>query len=137
MAVIDTFRAVVPYYAAVVDGTVNTLLASSSLRLATSGWGNVYEEALSYLTAHRMYLMGYRSDGDVSLAQIDAKANAAGPAVSKSAGDVSEGYTAAPRMTKIGKSDGWLMLTVFGQEFIQLRDSRVMSHVGLVDINAG
>jgi len=135
MAVIDTFRVVVPYYAAVANGTVTSLLASTTLRLSVNGWGNVYEEALSYLTAHRMYLMGYRSDGTVSLGEMDAKADAAGPAVSKSAGDVSEGYTASPRNVPITTEDGYLMLTRFGQEFLQLRNSRSMAHINVVDVN--
>lgn len=118
------FRALVPEFAATADATVEVFIAQAALRIDSGIWGNVYGQANVYLAAHMMKLSPTYGGGSSA---------AGGALTSQRDGDLARNYAAPPSST--GLADQYLLRSVYGAEFLALRDSR--AEVGPYVVSVG
>ena len=83
---LEVFREVAPEFASVTDALVNVYLELAVAAHATSGWGGVYQYALSFYAAHLLKTVGNLAGGSPS--------SSTGALVSQKDGDLSRTYKA-------------------------------------------
>jgi len=94
----------------------NALTASARL-LDFTAWGDFYFDAVGLDVAHQLTLA---SQAATSL--LAGFQGAAGPVTSVSAAGVSTGFS-GPDVASGSKADSWYSKTVYGQQFLRLRDN--------------
>jgi hypothetical protein len=112
---LETFRALIPEFAAQPDATVEVYLTLAVAAHNTTVWGNVYVFAMIYYAAHAMAL-------DPTIGSAGGSATA-GALTSQKDGDLSRGYGSAGS-TASTLGDAWLARTTYGQQYLQLRGTR-------------
>jgi len=111
------FIAQYPAFASVAQPTVATALNLSTRLLSTTAWGDFYSDAVGLDAAHNLVLADAANKSIQGAAQ-----GAVGPVNSVSAAGISTSFS-TPSLDGKSKSDNWYMKTVYGQQFLRLRDT--------------
>lgn len=121
MSTLELYRSLIPDHAPVLDGVITARLELAAKRHDASRWGNVYAEAMVYYAAHLVEMTpGSGAPGAPSSGSVQ------GPLISQRDGDLSRTYAApatSSTSTEVG-TDAWLMLTSYGQQYLDLRNTR-------------
>ena len=127
MASLELYRALIPdHTAGVLDGTVLTWLGLAIRRHDAGSFGSVYPEAMVFWAAHRIQtLPGSGAPGA-------PPAGAAGPLVSHRDGDLSRTYAPPSSGVVASGSDADFQRTTYGQDYLDLRDSRAATGPDLI-----
>lgn len=121
-ALLAHYREIVIEHASVADAPIQAWLGIAVRRHNAAAFGDVYYDAMVYYAAHGVQLQpGSGAPGAPS------SSNAQGPLISQRDGDLSRTY-AAPASSSSGGggpgTDAWLLLTTYGQLYLDMRDSR-------------
>lgn len=116
-----------PELAAVTDAEVNVYLKLAVAAHATTGWGGVYQEALSFWAAHFLKTVGNVSG--------NAPTGSAGSLASQKDGDLSRGYNGVA-VTAASAADQALALTSYGRAYLMLRNTRAATSAFAVSVSA-
>ena len=108
MATADTVVLIAPEFLG--DAQLDSFIELSVSMMSSSAWGDLYGQAVAYLTAHLMTMaaQGASSGGGAS-----------GPVSSLKAGDVAESYGTVN--VQVDSADAWLMSSQYGSAFIGIR----------------
>ena len=112
MTVLETFRVIATEFSAVTDNEVNAFITLSEPMVSKRIFGKFYEQAVAYLTAHRMKMAGM---GDSSLGALDDALRVG----SYSEGDTSVSFNIGG--TGLKENDAYYTLTSYGLMYLQLR----------------
>lgn len=118
MTQLEIFRLVASEFSDVKDEDVEKWLELSKPLLSVKRFGNLYDQALALITAHRMKMAGV---GDNSMGSIADSMRLA----SYSEGEVSVNYTSS-QQTNV-TTDAEYALTVYGLQYLSLRRSKIMT----------
>jgi hypothetical protein len=101
-------------FSAIADATIDAYIARAKLRLSTSSYGALYEDAVLYLTAH--------------LLSLDTSGTGAAPGqvTSESAGSMSRSYA-----TPTNNSSSGLTATHWGRTLIQMQRELFLTPLAL------
>lgn len=122
---LDLYRTLVPAHSAVSDDFVETMLELATRRHTASAWGQVYPEAMVWWAAHRVQCTPGSGAGG-------STADAVGPVVSQSDGDLSRTY-AQPASDSAASAED-LTSTRYGQAYLDLRRTRAASTATVVGV---
>lgn len=100
------------------DARIAVFTDLAAQALTPSAWGAVYAQALALMVCHMLTI--YPPDVDADTSAVDA----AGPATSKTTGDVSITYGASAVTVEVDQEDAELMRTAYGRRFLALRNAR-------------
>lgn len=117
MTLLERYRILVPGHSAVLNPTVQAWLDLAESRHTRSAWGAVYDSAMVFWAAHGIEVTPGTGAGS-------SDASAVGPVISQRDGDLSRTY-AAPALSSGSTADGSLGSTRYGQQYLDLRNSRV------------
>lgn len=112
MTVLETFRVIAKEFSAETDNEVNAFITLSEPMVSKRIFGKFYEQAVAYLTAHRMKMAGM---GDSSLGALDDALRVG----SYSEGDTSVSFNIGG--TGLKENDAYYTLTSYGLMYLQLR----------------
>lgn len=112
MTTLEVFRMVATEFNAIEDAEVQKWIELCTPLISKKIFGNLYEQALSYLTAHRMKLMG-KDDGQFGSLGDTLRVNS----YSEGQTSISFGNSQSTNLM----SDGTLALTSYGLEYLNLR----------------
>ncbi|MBQ7445916.1 MAG: DUF4054 domain-containing protein [Clostridia bacterium] len=112
MTTLQIFRAVAGEFSEVTDANVLTWIELTAPLISEKRFGKLYNQALAYLTAHRMKLAG---EGDKSTGTVDDGLRVA----SYSEGGVSISYSTSGQNAM--QADGEYALTVYGLQYLEIR----------------
>lgn len=113
-----TFRLYFPEWGAVADARVQLYLDDAEAYLNKQIWGDCYDKAVLYWSAHKLALSEQR------VAQgSGAGGSGAGPLTSASVDGVSVGYAAPAWATGTNAGDAEYSKTPYGQEYLSLRQA--------------
>lgn len=113
------FKARFPEFEAlgISDATIQVYFDDAIAHLDETSWGDCYERAVYYYTAHTLTLNKMRSDA-VAGGGLGAAAGTSGPVTSAGADGLSVSYAAPRASTTDG--DDWYRQTSYGQEYLNL-----------------
>ena len=110
------FIATFPAFAAIDEPVINFQLGLFSKLLSVGSWDMFFSDGVGLISAHNMAMANLISSNPLGAFQ-----GAAGPVSSVSAAGVSTSFS-APDMIAGSKSDSWYSKTVYGQQYLMLRD---------------
>ncbi|MFU8806542.1 MAG: DUF4054 domain-containing protein [Bradymonadaceae bacterium] len=110
MSAHDLLIAIAPELATESEARIDTFLELAAQRVGAHAFGKVYVQAVTYLAAHLLTLSNRARDAGMA---------AAGSITSVGTGGLSVSFGQAA-----GMGDESLSSTVYGLEFLELRDSR-------------
>ncbi len=113
MTALEIFRLVAKEFETVSDDEVNGWIALTKPLISKRIFGQVYNQAVSLLTAHRMKVSGSYASSD----EVTNQTNAFGVS-SYSEGDTSVSFNVSNISTA---DDSWYALTSYGLQFLELR----------------
>ena len=115
-------RTIAPEFKAVSDDEAQQFLALSAPLVSRKKFGELYDQAVALLAAHRMKLAGY------GRSVVGGSASSGGATAGFTLASVGEGSANASFNTANinTASDSWYALTPYGLEFLNLRRLRVM-----------
>ena len=113
MTALEIFRLVAKEFETVSDDEVNGWIALTKPLISKRIFGQVYNQAVSLLTAHRMKVSGSYASSD----EVTNQTNAFGVS-SYSEGDTSVSLNVSNISTA---DDSWYALTSYGLQFLELR----------------
>ena len=115
-------RTIAPEFKAVSDDEAQQFLVLSAPLVSRKKFGELYDQAVALLAAHRMKLAGY------GISVVGGSASSGGAAAGFMLASVGEGSANASFNTANinTASDSWYALTPYGLEFLNLRRLRVM-----------
>ena len=113
MTTLEIFRLVAKEFETVSDDEVNGWIALTKPLISKRIFGQVYNQAVSLLTAHRMKVSGSYASSD----EVTNQTNAFGVS-SYSEGDTSVSFNVSNISTA---DDSWYALTSYGLQFLELR----------------
>ena len=113
MTALEIFRLVAKEFETVSDDKVNGWIALTKPLISKRIFGQVYNQAVSLLTAHRMKVSGSYASSD----EVTNQTNAFGVS-SYSEGDTSVSFNVSNISTA---DDSWYALTSYGLQFLELR----------------
>ena len=113
MTALEIFRLVAKEFETVSDDEVNGWIALTKPLISKRIFGQVYNQAVSLLTAHRMKVSGSYASSD----EVTNQTNAFGVS-SYSEGDTSVSFNVSNISTA---DDSWYALTSNGLQFLELR----------------
>ena len=113
MTALEIFRLVAKEFETVSDDEVNGWIALTKPLISKRIFGQVYNQAVSLLTAHRMKVSGSYASSD----EVTNQTNAFGVS-SYSEGDTSVSVNVSNISTA---DDSWYALTSYGLQFLELR----------------
>lgn len=125
MTDLELYRLLIPGHAVVLNDTVLAYIAAAKRRHLESAWGAVYQDAMVWYAAHLIETTPGTGAGS-------GDAGVVGPVISQKDGDLSRTY-AAPASSG-GSSSGSLGTTTYGQEYLNLRNSRAATAPSLVAV---
>jgi hypothetical protein len=114
----ELLKAIAPELEGETDERLDTFLELASQRVGPKAFGKLYAQAVVYLAAHLLTLSNRARDAGVA---------AAGPVTSVGTGGLSLSFGAASSM-----GDESLSSTIYGLEFLEIRDSRPSSKGRLI-----
>ncbi len=109
---IDVYRARVPAHTAIVDATIQVFFADAALQLNPEAWGDLYQLAVVYWTAHTIEMTP-------GLGSVE-HAFETNQLVQQGDGKLNRQY-AQPQFIDRNHVDEWMRRTVYGQAWLQLR----------------
>jgi len=123
MPTIAEFRELLPEFteSVVSDDSVQFWLDRSTLQLIPDAWGVCFNDAVIYLSAHQVGLAAQRA----STGGVGGVAGGAGVVSSGNVDGVSTSFTTPEYLTNGTKEEISLARTVYGQEFLALRETCV------------
>ena len=95
------------------DARIQLFIDDAALCIDEDRYGNMYDLAICYLAAHKLYL-------GTQTASSSANAQKIGPIASKSAGQVS--VSRAVNSLDLSDGDSYYLQTLYGQEFLTIRN---------------
>lgn len=101
------------------DGTIGVFLEEANIEVSQCAFGAYYQKALFSLTAHNLTIEEYANAAALDPASAGAAFTAVGGISSASVGDVS---VTRNLVTDLSESAGNFTATIFGQEFLRLRN---------------
>lgn len=110
------------------DARIDTFTDIVAERLTASAWGVVYTQAVAWYVCHLLTVLPASSSADTG------GTRAAGPLTGRSAGGQSESYGAVGVTVSVDQEDAELMRTVYGRQFLALRNSRPGATTQLVQV---
>lgn len=113
----DEFVALYPAFASTVQPRIESFLSMSSRLLDEASWGDFFSDAVGLDAAHSLALALGAEKGPQAALQ-----GATGPISSVSAAGISTSFNTMSSDGK-SKSDNWYSKTVYGQQFLRLRDT--------------
>jgi hypothetical protein len=116
VTLLELYRTMIPAHAAVDEAVVLQWLALAERRHTASAWGAVYDEAMVSWAAHFIEITPGTGAGSSSSSPV-------GPLISQKDGDLSRTY-AAPVSPVGGAYDGSMSRTIYGEAYLDLRNSR-------------
>jgi len=121
MADLTGFKARFPEFAAlgITDPTMQVYLDDSIAHLSETAWGDCYDRAVYYYTAHVLTINKRRTDA-VTGGGLSAAAGKSGLISSSSADGLSVSFESGYQSS--GHNDDWFRQTSYGQEYLALRD---------------
>lgn len=117
MCPLELFRLVAREFDDVADDDVFKWFDATKPFLSKKRFGNMYEHALVYLTAHRLKMAGY---GDNSMGKVDDALRVS----SYSEGDVSIGFSVSQGNNM--SVDAEYALTSYGLQYLSIRRSKII-----------
>ncbi len=120
MEAFDIIRKTMKEFSAVTDDDVKIYINLSAPLVSKKRFGNLYEQAVAYLAAHRMKMDGR----GVTVCSFGSMGNMIGIS-SISEGEVSVSFTNS-QSSSASSSDSELGLSVYGVQFLQLRRSCIV-----------
>lgn len=122
---IALFRTLAPDLQDVTDTMVLAMRDIVAPTISVSKFGNLYNQALAYLIAHKLTLQNIISQQGATTAELTA-----GSIVSEKEGDLSRSF-GLQQNNPIGSSGYMesLKKTAYGQEFLNIRSMRIVSAV--------
>ena len=108
MATADTVVLIAPEFLG--DANLDDFITLAVSMMEPSAWGELYGQAVAYLTAHLMTMASRGSSGGSGVS---------GPVTMRKAGDVAESYGSIN--VQVDSADAWLMLSQYGITFLGLR----------------
>jgi hypothetical protein len=120
---LEIFRLFAGEFAAVADDVIEKWIELTKPLVSKKRFGDVYNQALALLTAHRLKLAGVvdESGGETGVSSLGM---AFGGVSSYSEGETSISFAASPSSNLV--SDGDLALTEYGVQFLSLRRMKIM-----------
>ncbi len=119
MTVIETFRMIAPEFKEMKDEDVSKWIKLAEPYVSKKKFGDLYEQALAYLTAHKLKMSGH---GDTSHGTVGDSLRFS--SVSEGGSSVSFSSPAA-----ITENDAEFSLTIYGMSFLKIRKSKIVSIV--------
>lgn len=101
----------------IIDATIQAFLDDAIAHLDEDAWGDCYERAVYYYTAHTLTMNQRRTEA-VTGVGLGGASGAAGPVTSSSADGLSVSF-ASPKASS-GDGDDWYRQTSYGQEYLNL-----------------
>lgn len=120
MTSLELYRVLVPDHAVVLDGVIEAYLQLAAQRHTADRWGDAYVTAMIWYAAHLVETTpGSGAPGAPTSGQVQ------GPLISQKDGDLSRTY-AEPASASAGATgdDAWLLLTTYGQRYLEIRSTR-------------
>jgi hypothetical protein len=111
------FIASFPVFASVDESLITFQLSLSTRLLSKSAWGDFYSDGVLLDTAHNLSIQQVSSTSLLGGFQA-----AAGPLSSTSAAGMSSSF-ATPDLNGKGASGEWYAKTIYGQQFLRLRNT--------------
>ena len=109
-----TIIAAMPEFASIADATRDVYIALAMEEMDSTAWGELYNQGVAYLAAHKMLRMGVGSSG-----VIGGGAGAAGMVTAETAGKVSRSYgSAASASVTLGEQE--YTTTKYGMQYLAL-----------------
>lgn len=122
---IALFRTLAPDLQDVTDTMVLAMRDIVAPTISVSKFGNLYNQALAYLIAHKLTLQNIISQQGATTAELTA-----GSIVSEKEGDLSRSFGLQQNNSTGGSSYmESLKKTAYGQEFLNIRSMRIVSAV--------
>ena len=127
-SVIAIFRIIAPDFRDIDNDTVNAWISLTDPFVSSRMFGKFHDQALAWLTAHRMYLAGV-GGGDEALADEYGLGNLAAGKM-RHISSYTEGKVSISFNHEQGdldtESDAYYGLSKFGLEFLKIRDSVIV-----------
>ena len=122
-SVLATFRMIAPEFEKTHNKIVNAWIALTEPLVSKKRFGNLYIQALAFLTAHRMKMSGMDIQDEKTKEQLDK----IGILLRSGVGSFSEGQTSISLNHSTGSSEeDELALTEYGLQFLSLRRKRIV-----------
>lgn len=110
------------------DARIDTFTDIVAERLTASAWGAVYTQAVAWYVCHLLTVLPASSSANTGATM------AAGPLTARAAGGQSESYGSVAVTVSVDQEDAELMRTVYGRQFLALRNSRPGATTQLVQV---
>lgn len=110
------------------DARIATFTDVVAERLTYAQWGAVYVQAVAWYVCHLLTVLPATSSAS------STGTSAGGPLTGRSAGGQSESYGSLGVTTEVDQEDAELMRTVYGRQFLALRNSRGGATTQLIQV---
>ena len=113
MEALDIIRKTMPEFEKVDDDTIKTFISLAEPLISKKRFGKLYEQALAYLSAHKMKLRGLGTS--IGIGTIGDTFGLS----SVSEGETSVSFSST-QQSRLGEADGYYALTIYGTEYLNL-----------------